>query len=95
MTFYDGGVGSCGVNVKTFAEDAIAMPVGLMGNLSNDNPFCGQKVNVKFRGKTFTATVRDKCIGCKGGDIDMTRSLFYKFAHEDEGRLAGVEWWFD
>ncbi|OAX77060.1 hypothetical protein ACJ72_08645, partial [Emergomyces africanus] len=64
MTFYDGGLGACGTNVDTHSELAIALPVGLMGNRSNDNPLCGKTVTIKFRGKTATATVKDKCMGC-------------------------------
>ncbi|PGH28346.1 hypothetical protein GX50_08915 [[Emmonsia] crescens] len=66
-----------------------------MGDLSNTNPLCGKTVTIKFRGKTATATVKDKCMGCKGGSIDMTRSLFSKFAEEGEGRVGGAEWWFN
>jgi hypothetical protein len=64
ITFYDGGLGACGTVVDTYAEDAIALPVGFMGSLSNSNPLCGRTVTIKYKGVTSTATVKDKCMGC-------------------------------
>ncbi|KAK2745956.1 hypothetical protein FQN55_006028 [Onygenales sp. PD_40] len=95
FTFYDGGLGACGTQVDTYGEDAIALPFGLMGTLSNTNPYCGQTVTITYKGKTVKAKVKDKCMGCYGNAIDMTRSLFYKFASEGDGRVAGAEWYFD
>ncbi|EGC42057.1 hypothetical protein HCEG_01419 [Histoplasma capsulatum var. duboisii H88] len=71
------------------------MPVGLMGDLSNSNPYCGKMVTITYGGKTVTAMVKDKCMGCKGGSIDMTQHLFVQFADMGEGRLSGVQWWFN
>ncbi|PGH22915.1 hypothetical protein AJ80_02964 [Polytolypa hystricis UAMH7299] len=94
-TFYDGGLGACGDPIDTYAEDIIALPHGLMGLASNDSPYCGKTVTIKYNGVTSTAKVSDKCMGCNGGSIDLTRKLFNKFAHFDEGRIEGVEWWFN
>ncbi|EZF28497.1 hypothetical protein H109_03413 [Trichophyton interdigitale MR816] len=94
ITFYDGGLGACGTNIDTNGEDAIALPIDLMGPLSNTNPYCGKQVQISYKGKTATATVKDKCAGCTGNNIDMTRFLFYKFGVEAEGRIHGVEWHF-
>ncbi|EGD88334.1 hypothetical protein H112_04815 [Trichophyton rubrum D6] len=94
ITFYDGGLGSCGTNIDTNGEDAIALPIDLMGPLSNNNPYCGKQVQISYKGKTATATVKDKCAGCTGNNIDMTRFLFYKFGVEADGRIHGVEWHF-
>ncbi|OJD21840.1 hypothetical protein ACJ73_06820 [Blastomyces percursus] len=94
MTYYDGGGGSCGHNVETDGEDSVALSAQLLGGLSNNNPLCGKQVTIKFRGKTYTAVVKDKCVGCKFGDVDATRALFAKFGETGEGRLPGIEWWF-
>ncbi|OAL70767.1 hypothetical protein A7D00_5096 [Trichophyton violaceum] len=91
---YDGGLGSCGTNIDTNGEDVIALPIDLMGPLSNNNPYCGKQVQISYKGKTATATVKDKCAGCTGNNIDMTRFLFYKFGVEADGRIHGVEWHF-
>ncbi|EEQ83605.1 uncharacterized protein BDCG_00410 [Blastomyces dermatitidis ER-3] len=93
MTFYDGGLGSCGFDIETDGEDVVALGAGLSGPRSNDNPLCGMVVTIRFDGKTHNATVKDKCGGCGNGDLDATRSLFRRFGDEDQGRL-GVEWWF-
>ena len=79
MTFYDGGgaLGSCGEPIID-TELAIALPVGFMGAASNNNKYCGKTVNIKYNGITQTATVKDKCGGCQGHSIDMTRGLFEK-----------------
>ncbi|KAM5469764.1 hypothetical protein MauCBS54593_004318 [Microsporum audouinii] len=94
ITFYDGGVGSCGSNTDTNSENAIALPFELMGPLSNNNPYCGKQVSITYMGKTTTATVKDKCMGCFGNNIDMTRKLFYFFGDESQGRIHDVEWHF-
>ncbi|EFQ98836.1 hypothetical protein MGYG_01851 [Nannizzia gypsea CBS 118893] len=94
ITFYDGGLGACGTNIDTNGEDAIALPIDLMGPLSNTNPYCGMQVQISYKGKTATATVKDKCAGCTGNNIDMTRFLFYKFGVEADGRIHDVEWHF-
>ncbi|EEQ28421.1 uncharacterized protein MCYG_01309 [Microsporum canis CBS 113480] len=94
ITFYDGGVGSCGSDIDTNGENAIALPFELMGPLSNNNPYCGKQVSITYMGKTTTATVKDKCMGCFGNNIDMTRKLFYFFGDESQGRIHDVEWHF-
>lgn len=94
-TFYDGGMGACGDNIDTMSDDVIAISHELMGPQSNNSPFCGKKVSIKYNGKVYPATVKDKCMGCKHDSIDLTKCLFNKLAHEDKGRLSEVTWWFD
>ncbi|KAF3491985.1 Allergen-like Asp f 7 [Arthroderma uncinatum] len=94
ITFYDGGLGACGMNIDTQSDDVIALPYELMGPLSNNNPFCGKTVSITYNGITSTAIVKDKCMGCTGQNIDMTRHLFYKFGVEADGRIPDVKWHF-
>ncbi|KAK2809025.1 hypothetical protein FQN49_008654 [Arthroderma sp. PD_2] len=98
ITFYDGGVGSCGDPINTDSDDVIALPHGLMepldGGNPNNNPLCGKQVSITYNGVTSTATVKDKCQGCEGKSIDMTRHLFVKFGLETAGRIPGVKWHF-
>lgn len=91
---YDGGLGACGTNVDTNTEYAIALPHGLMGPQSNDNPYCGRGVTITVAGKTVNAKVVDKCMGCEGYKIDMTNKLFTEFAALDVGIIQGVSWYF-
>ncbi|KAI1940884.1 hypothetical protein LOZ57_005819 [Ophidiomyces ophidiicola] len=95
MTFYDGGLGACGTNIDTNGENAVAISAALMGTQSNNSPFCGKTITIKYNGKTAKAVVKDKCPECAYGSIDMTRQLFYNFAPEAAGRIKGVEWSFD
>ncbi|KAI1958671.1 hypothetical protein LOZ58_005078 [Ophidiomyces ophidiicola] len=95
MTFYDGGLGACGTNIDTNGENAVAISAALMGPQSNNSPFCGKTITIKYNGKTAKAVVKDKCPECAYGSIDMTRQLFYNFAPEAAGRIKGVEWSFD
>ena len=66
-----------------------------MGTQSNGNPFCDKTISVSANGKTITATVRDKCMGCPMDTIDGTEKMFMElFGSLDGGRLP-VKWWFN
>lgn len=98
VTYWDGGLGACGDSVDTYAEMAIAMPVGMMGSLSNTNPFCGASVTLvnPVSGTKVIATVKDKCMGCVDRSIDCTRKLFDAITDgKGDGRMKGIEWYFN
>lgn len=97
ITHWDGGLGACGWNVDSNSDMQIAMPVGMMGSLSNSNPYCGMSVTVKnpSTGTTVQATVGDKCMGCTGESIDLTNALFNAVGNGCDGRCSGFEWWFN
>lgn len=92
VTFYDvatsrSAPSSCG-NVNDGSTDKVlALPVGIM---QDDD--CGKTVTIKYKGKTSTAQVVDKCMGCDNTSIDLSRAAFLDLASESEGRLYGVEW---
>lgn len=94
-TYYDTATSSlnpssCGTTNDGTSEDVLALPYGLM--VDSD---CGKSVTVSYRGKTAKATVVDKCMGCQGQSIDLSRHLFDQLASEIDGRLYGVQWWFN
>jgi hypothetical protein len=96
VTHYDGGLGACGWNVNTASDMQIALPYGLMGTLSNSNPYCGKSLSIKATdGSIVQATVGDKCMGCEGQSIDLTDALFEAVAPNGDGRVHGVQWWFN
>lgn len=97
VTHWEGGLGACGWTVNTESDFQIAMPVGMMGALSNSNPYCGRSLTIKnpITGATAQATVGDKCMGCTGHSIDLTNALFNAIARGCDGRCSGYEWWFD
>ncbi|RDL37918.1 uncharacterized protein BP5553_05351 [Venustampulla echinocandica] len=97
-TFYDtDGIGACGFEgVDGLSESVVALPVGLMGDKSNGNPFCDKMITVKFpNGATTKARVVDKCMGCQGRAIDLSRAGFSALQNQDVGRQAGATWWFN
>jgi gentisate 1,2-dioxygenase len=75
----------------------IALPYEFMGTLSNSNPYCGKSLTLlnPTTGKTVQATVGDKCMGCTGRSIDCTDALFNAIVPGGDGRVSGIEWWFN
>lgn len=77
----------------------VAISVGMMGSLSSGdvmNPLCGRKLHLKdpATGITQTATVVDKCGGCKNDkDVDLSPALFEHFYPLGHGRQPGIEWY--
>jgi expansin (peptidoglycan-binding protein) len=67
-----------------------------MGTQSNGNPYCGKTITVKCTstGKTTTAKVVDKCMGCDGDSIDLSNAAFSDLADMAVGR-TGAQWWFN
>ena len=94
ITYYDTGLGACGIT-STNDQKVVALPHGFMGTLSNDNPYCGRTIAIKCdtTGKTSTATVVDKCMGCDGMSIDLSPAVFDDLASEAVGRTTAT-WYF-
>ena len=65
-----------------------------MGTQSNGNPYCGLTITIKCNGKTTTATVVDKCMGCEGNSIDVSNAAFLELDSLDVGRTT-AEWYFN
>ncbi|KAL8886190.1 MAG: hypothetical protein Q9192_006525 [Flavoplaca navasiana] len=94
ITFYDTGLGACGTTDDGLSENVFALAHGMMGEQSNGNPFCGRRAEVTLDGKTVVGKLVDKCMGCKGQDIDLSHKMFQALADEDRGRIADVKWKF-
>ena len=95
ITYYEAGLGACGFTNDGSVDKIVALPHGLMGTQSNGNPYCGRMITVKCTstGKTTTAKVMDKCMGCIGDSIDLSNAAFDEIADEAVGRTV-AEWWF-
>ncbi|CCC12439.1 hypothetical protein SMACR_06519 [Sordaria macrospora] len=96
LTYYDVGLGACGFddNGLDESENIVALSHEMMGTQSNGNPYCNRKVVIKANGKSVTATVRDKCMGCAFNDIDVSKKAFLDvFGALTDGRKK-VEWAF-
>jgi len=96
ITYYAAGLGACGSTNDGDTENVVALPHGLMGTQSNGNPYCGKTITVKCSatGKTTTATVVDKCMGCEGYSIDLSNAAFLELDDLSVGRTT-AEWWFN
>ena len=80
---------------KDDSENIVALSHLVMGTQSNGNPMCDQTITISAKGKTTTATVRDKCMGCAKEDIDVSKAAFKElFGDLGLGRTE-VEWWFN
>jgi hypothetical protein len=76
------------------SKGIVALSHLLMGTQSNGNPMCGQTINIKANGKTATAVVKDKCMGCAEEDIDVSEMVYKQlFGGLGSGRMP-VTWSF-
>lgn len=96
ITYYDVGMGSCGW-VNTANEAVVAIPHGMMGNgiNPNNNPLCGKSITISYQGAQHQAKIVDTCGGCDGAAIDLSTSLFTAVAPNGDGRVPGINWWFN
>ncbi|KIY68423.1 hypothetical protein CYLTODRAFT_421646 [Cylindrobasidium torrendii FP15055 ss-10] len=100
VTYYDPGLGACGIT-SSAAELVAAVPTALYDSYPgatpnpNLNPICGKKIRATYNGRSVDVTVVDKCYGCKGTyDIDMTQVAMRALVDDPvaAGRLFGVSW---
>lgn len=78
LTYYAVGMGACGEDDsgKDQTGNIVAISHLKMGTQSNGNPMCGQTITIYSNGKSTTATVRDKCMGCAENDIDVSEKVY-------------------
>ncbi|KAF9460823.1 RlpA-like double-psi beta-barrel-protein domain-containing protein-containing protein [Collybia nuda] len=97
-TFYDTGLGACGIVNKD--TDYIAAVSHLLfdrfpdydGANPNNNPICGRKVRVTYEGKSITVAITDRCEGCAVTDLDFSPSAFSALAAFSVGRISNMKW---
>jgi len=96
ITYYEAGLGACGIVSDGTVQNVVALPHVLMGSASNNNPYCGKTITIKCSatGKTTTATVVDKCMGCENYAIDLSIAAFTALDDPAVGR-TGATWWFN
>ncbi|KAG6815875.1 hypothetical protein H0H87_010618 [Tephrocybe sp. NHM501043] len=87
-TFYDVGLGACGVT-NVASDFIVALNSNQYGG-GYPGPNCFKKISMTYNGKTTTATITDECPGCPYGGLDLSRGLFKFFAPESEGVLTGT-----
>jgi len=101
-TFYGTGLGACGITNKD--TDYIAAVSHLLfdafpgynGANPNSNPLCNKKVTARYKGKSVTVALTDRCAACKVTDLDFSPAAFNKIADPALGRISGMTWdWLD
>ncbi|KAH6919069.1 hypothetical protein BKA70DRAFT_1088494 [Coprinopsis sp. MPI-PUGE-AT-0042] len=55
---------------------------------------CGKTITLRRNGKTAKAQIRDICVTCPQGGLELTPSLFKVFSPLDAGTIVG-DWEFD
>ncbi|KAG5647495.1 hypothetical protein DXG03_009432 [Asterophora parasitica] len=96
-TFYDTGLGACGiVNRDTDYIAAVSHLLfdnfpGYNGQNPNKNPMCGRRVRVTYRGKSIVVALTDRCEACAQVDLDLSPSAFSELAAFGTGRI-NLEW---
>lgn len=90
-TFYDTATSLAAPSFCDTANDGTTENVVALSHEIMDQSMCGREVKVTYDGKTTTAKVVDKCMGCSKGSIDMSRAAFGNIASMDAGRIQ-VEW---
>ncbi|KLU82246.1 hypothetical protein MAPG_01320 [Magnaporthiopsis poae ATCC 64411] len=97
ITWYNVGLGACGQTNKD-SDLIVALnkadfdPYTPGGN-PNKNTLCGKKMRVSYGGKSVDVTLRDRCDGCKKGDVDLSPAAFKKLADLGKGRIKGSWKW--
>lgn len=88
FSFYHAGLGACG-DYNGDGDSIVALNVQQFGN----RRYCGQRVRISFHGRSVEATIKDCCMGCGYGGLDLTPSLFSRLASLGAGIIHG-EWEF-
>jgi hypothetical protein len=98
-TWYDTGLGACGItNSNTDLIAAVSHSLfdtypGFDTANPNTNPVCGKVITVTdpSTNKKVTVTVTDRCVGCQITDLDMSPSAFQALTGLGTGRM-GITW---
>ncbi|OMH83930.1 Papain inhibitor [Zancudomyces culisetae] len=94
-TYYDVGLGACGVtNSNSELVAAIShVEYGVNAN-PNNAPVCGKCALVTGPdGKTVTVKIVDSCPACNSGSLDLSPTAFQKLAPLSAGRIK-IKWSF-
>ncbi|KAE8350830.1 RlpA-like double-psi beta-barrel-protein domain-containing protein-containing protein [Aspergillus coremiiformis] len=95
LTYYDPGMGSCGISSSNSdlvcAVSHVLFDAASKGSNPNANPLCGLKIRLKREESSVDVKVVDRCVGCAVKDLDVSPAVFKKLADMDLGRVR-VDW---
>lgn len=96
-TWYNVGPSACGP-VNTPDQMVVAVPEtvfdGYPGAVANPNlnPICGTQIRAYYGDKSVDLTVSDRCGGCTGFDLDLSRAAFDALAPPNERFAITWDW---
>ncbi|KAI1405201.1 RlpA-like double-psi beta-barrel-protein domain-containing protein-containing protein [Hypoxylon fuscum] len=88
LTYYTPGLGSCG-QTNTESDKVVALAPAQF----TEAGICGKNITISLNGKTTTAMVVDKCMGCSDDSIDVSPTVFTELTSLDTGRVK-ISWTF-
>ncbi|KAL5343023.1 RlpA-like double-psi beta-barrel-protein domain-containing protein-containing protein [Aspergillus crustosus] len=99
LTYYDPGLGSCGIDStaseKICAVSHVVFDAALISGNPNENPLCGLKLRIRRGERSVDVKVVDRCPGCNVDDLDVSPTVFEELGDLAEGRVL-VDWsWLD
>lgn len=98
-TWWEVGLGACGWT-NTSSEPVVAISKDVFDKYTpngnpNKNPLCGETITIKRNGQEYPCKIVDRCTGCKPGDLDLSHDFFNLVTNNGDGRVSGVEWFFE
>lgn len=95
LTYYNPGLGSCGITSTDSdmicAVSHVLFDAASTGSNPNANPLCGLELRLRRGESSVDVKIVDRCVGCKAKDLDVSPAVFQKLADMDLGRVT-VEW---
>jgi hypothetical protein len=100
ITIYQtqGGYGACGTQLND-SDMIVALSHVAWGASTYDvmtgaasNPWCGQEIEVHYKGNSVKAKIMDMCPGCKGDDIDLSPAAWKALTGSDEMTRYQATW---
>lgn len=99
LTWYQTGMGACGCTSGQ-SDAIVAVSESLFDQFTiagnpNLNPLCGKQVSITgANGQPYTATIVDRCTGCKVEDLDLSEGFFNTVTNNGDGRVHNMNWSF-
>lgn len=100
ITIYqtEGGYGACGTALHD-DDMIVALSHVKWGASTYDvmtgeatNPWCGQEIEVHYKGNSIKAKIMDMCPGCSGDDIDLSPKAWKALTGSDEMTRYQATW---
>lgn len=93
-TYYDTGLGACGIT-STDSDFIVAISHERFDAVNtgnpNNNPLCGKKITAYRGDKSVEVTVVDRCPGCDKNSLDFSPAAYDVLGTEAEGRIP-ITW---